>query len=654
MNQNLNKTIRLIKKRKKIIMSYNKQSKEQPYYEPTYQMALSRLKLIYQIKGCKNELKEQQDNLARKITKFNDVKNKKIKLNDNEAKCYQSIIKKCKEEEKLFTKIYESVSNLTDYWDINMLSSSDNPLPKELKQALDEKVKDFLYKLPENIGKQKSEQKEIITNFNQQIKSTDIKEKLINWWKKNDPKQVNYYHRRIKASLKAIQKYLLPLFEFNQSIVNKFIPNNTRLNIQEIIDKIKKVRSDIQDKRLANQRKLQFHKICINKSKYNNFLQKTERALKQLQVKIKKLKQEINRLKTRLIVFDKQFFNPKIKLPKNNLLPRHKLWMLGIDFQDVIKSKSNKYEFAKNKNEPGYIDAIETAIIFSLIIGTKYKKEKITVDLINKLRHLATCMVEAEFIEGIAKISDLQLGYFAGGSLLLYKKDATLEGIKKMKDYKDFLVIKASRRQSNIMLDNKEQKSILDKFLQFEDLTDKEANYIHHSIGKNIQQGMCYQISSKYFYVKDDGTWDNCNFSDAKNYWYEQDLQNLINGYYSNMQNSSTNNDKILAMANFIRGVALCHPFNQGNLRTIRLLTNLLLTQNDLPHTLLNDWHHIHGHSPKQIAKKIVLGTNNYKKLFYQPQPVQPKTAKKDKNLKKRKLPKNSPQPNTKKQKPNL
>ena len=94
-------------------------------------------------------------------------------------------------------------------------------------------------------------------------------------------------------------------------------------------------------------------------------------------------------------------------------------------------------------------------------------------------------------------------------------------------------------------------------------------------------------------------------------------LTNLLKNYYEEISQSSTDDQKLSAIANLCRSIEIFHPFPDANLRTVvfALLPKLLL-QNGFSPTILDDPKMFEGYQgTDELVTTIIQGQNNFESM---------------------------------------
>lgn len=240
-------------------------------------------------------------------------------------------------------------------------------------------------------------------------------------------------------------------------------------------------------------------------------------------------------------------------------LPSDQLWRLFIDY-----NRQDLGALVFDRQEPGYKAAMEKG--FSLIRNSM--GEKITTLFIETLHD--TCI--ADVLDSSAfgfnsKKEDPACQYGIGKPTEMARKEWESEE----------LVITVQ----DIIQGNKRDKK---KWLGF---------CFPDAIGRSYIQSMCQGL-------------DNTISKVAQ----------IIEDYYQRVDAAQGTQEKLEAIARFCRALALCHPFRDGNLRTIIALLTKCLIEQDLSPVILEDPNVLEGsYSASEMAEKLQIGMEIYQKM---------------------------------------
>lgn len=281
-----------------------------------------------------------------------------------------------------------------------------------------------------------------------------------------------------------------------------------------------------------------------------------------------------HQLKLALTDFDKDYFKTDNIRKRIDIAD---LWRLGVDARDHQYGRLS-YDRGSNASracEPGYIDAMETAIAFML----RTDSVPLSVEYIRKLHYLCFRGVSLERWAKNSEDSMHEGTSFASyeGMCPLSAGCVTREGLEEMADY-DFLRSYYKAGSNRVYLSK-----------------------------KNVDEFWAIAEQSK-------GRFGICGIKETVDRVFL--LESLLENYKNNIAKAQTEDEKILVIAKFCKEIECAHFFRDGNLRVVRLLMHKLLLQNKLPLTCMIDPNIIDGHSSLQIAAAMKEGMKIYKKLM--------------------------------------
>lgn len=255
-----------------------------------------------------------------------------------------------------------------------------------------------------------------------------------------------------------------------------------------------------------------------------------------------------------------------------NYIGLKNLWKLGVDGQDHNKDRLS-YDLGTNTDEisePGYIDAMETALGFMF----QTVDEPISIEYIHQLHFLSCSGVDLESGIDCGTFENDLRSLTTGRLPLCCKKYITKEGLLEMLSYDffDAFFLDENFDEQKLTVEN------VDKFL---------------AMLSSRNEGGEAQFRGNPLPV----------------------LARLIEEYNQNIKKDAPMDQKILVIATFLKKVETLHRFRDGNLRTVRLLLLKCLIQNNLPLSCIMDPNIIDGHSSKQVADAIFRGMEVYKKI---------------------------------------
>jgi hypothetical protein len=235
------------------------------------------------------------------------------------------------------------------------------------------------------------------------------------------------------------------------------------------------------------------------------------------------------------------------------------LWKIGVDAQDHPYGRLS-YDEGTNTykcSEPGYIDAMETATAFMFrTVG-----QPLTPDYIKTLHRI--CCTDVKPRTG--RISG---GHYMSGRMPLTIEMTTKEGLHEMAEW-DFIKCWVFKNYDGDRLE----------------LTSENCDQFFDLL-KNGYKGES----------KDDTK--NC----------DSIISNFIEEYKYAITRASNDDNKLLAIATLAKKIDYLHPFQDGNIRTIRLLIQKCLIENKFGLTYMQNPNIIDGHSSLQIVDAIKVG----------------------------------------------
>lgn len=257
------------------------------------------------------------------------------------------------------------------------------------------------------------------------------------------------------------------------------------------------------------------------------------------------------------------------------------LWKLGLDAQDhnygrlSYDNGTNTYKTA----EPGYIDAMETALAYLF----RTAEEELSPLFIKRLHFISCCdvrNVESYSTSAHASADDVGSRFALFGRCPLVTDCVTKEGLLEMAKC-CFVKAYCYSQGETITLTP--------------DTVEECWEAMQKAQGRNGEVGIPFGLD-----------------------YQREVIFALIDEYEQNIAKAVTDDERILTIAKFAQQLEWAHFFPDGNLRTIRLLMLKLLIQNNLPLTCIRDPNIIDGHSAQQIADAIKQGMEVYKKIMPQ------------------------------------
>ena len=249
-------------------------------------------------------------------------------------------------------------------------------------------------------------------------------------------------------------------------------------------------------------------------------------------------------------------------------IPPDALWKMCIDQKD-IKSGPYVYDFRGQKGEPGYLCAAQSAFMY--VMDNLHRP--LSVDFIQEVRKHATHQVR------------LMEGSIGGDTFMCFGRMPSGGGTGD-----------TGHPEQRQHIEKEDLAEILEygfaDLFTYEKGPDTKLVYLSSGIDhfQELINGSYGEGTKKKEYA---GT-------------VEEALQSIIDEYNTRIKNAKTDEDKLYAIARFGKMLDTLHPFSDGNMRTVVLITNKLLVENGFSPTIMPDPNNIDLKNSHWIVEHLI------------------------------------------------